>query len=287
MSEPGVKQRIWRRCSKGLLVKPIISRVILVLSLLSLVAFGQSAASWDVASEQEILRLLNQERTRRGLQPLQIEPQLVAAARLHAQRMVEHSALSHQFRGEPDLNARLAPSGLHFDVSGENVAVDTSAAGAQQGLMSSPPHRANILNPRYNAVGIGVVRTGERIWVTQDFIHRLPKIAAIDAEAQVARQFNDLRRSVRSRALPLIANPKLRELACQMARYDSISPATAGALPNVAHVVTFTVADLAQMPSHLQDMKTDPASGFSVGACYATSSTYTVPVYWVIVATYF
>ena len=271
------------------MVKRILSRVMLILSVLSIAlsAFGQSAGSWDAASEQEILRLLNQERTRRGLQPLQMESQLITAARRHSQRMAEQGALSHQFRGEPDLNARLAPAGMHFDVSGENVAVNASAAGAHQGLMGSPPHRENILNPRYNTIGIGVLRAGQQIWVTQDFMGRLPEISATDAEVQIARQFNELRRSARTSTLPVIANPKLRDLACQMARHDSISLAQAGALPNVARVVTFTVANLAQMPTYLQNMKTVPASAFSVGACYASSSTYSVPVYWIIVATYF
>ena len=59
---------------------------------------------------------------------------------------------------------------MHFDVSGENVAVNTTAAGAHKGLMGSPPHRANILYPRYNAIGIGVLRAGQQIWVTQDFV---------------------------------------------------------------------------------------------------------------------
>jgi len=261
----------------------------LILSVLSIAlsAAAQSVSTWDTASEQEILSLLNQERTRRGLKPLQLEPQLVTVARRHSQLMAERSALSHQFSGEPDLNARLTPTGIHFDVSGENVAVNTTAAGAHKGLMGSPPHRENILNPRYNVIGIGVVRTGQQVWVTQDFVGRLPNISAADAEVQIAHQFNSLRTSARSRALPVIANPRLRDLACQMARYDSISPARAGALPNVAQVVTFTVANLAQMPTYLQNMKTTPASGFSVGACFAASSTYSVPVYWIIVATYF
>ena len=216
-----------------------------------------------------------------------LEPRLVTAARLHSRRMAKQNTLSHQLRNEPDLNARLAATGLHFNVSGENVAVNSSAANAEQALMGSPPHRDNILSPRFNAVGIGVVRAGQRIWVTQDFIRRLAETSAIDAEAQVARQFNELRRSARSRTLPLISSPRLRQLACQMAGRDSISPARAGDMPNVAHVVTFTVADLEQTPSFLHDMKTEPASGFSVGACYASSSTYTAPVYWIIVVTYF
>jgi hypothetical protein len=263
--------------------------MMLIVSVLAIALFasGQSAGSWDAASEQEILRLLNQERTRKGLQPLQMEPQLVTAARWHSERMAEQRTLSHRLRGEPDLNTRLVPSGLHFDLSGENVAVNITAAGVHQGLMGSPPHRENILNPRYNTIGIGVLRAGEQIWVTQDFVDRLAKVSAPEAEEQIARQFNDLRRSARSRTLPMIANPKLRDLACQMARHDSISPAQASALPNVAGVVTFTVANLAQMPAYLRNLTTVPASGFSVGACYAASSTYSVPVYWIIVATYF
>jgi uncharacterized protein YkwD len=275
--------------TQGQIVKRILSRVMLLLSVLSiaLCASGQSVGIWDAASEQEIFRLLNQERAQRGLRPLQMEPQLVTVARRHSQRMAEQDALSHQFRGEPDLNARLALTNMHFNASGENVAVNTSAVGAHKGLMSSPPHRENILNQRYNAIGIGVLRTGQQVWVTQDFVERLPDISAAEAEARIARQFNDLRRSARSSTLRVIANPRLRDLACQMARRDSISPAQAGALPNVARVVTFTMADLAQMPTYLQDMKALPASGFSVGACYATSSTYSLPVYWIIVATYF
>jgi hypothetical protein len=270
------------------MVKRILLRMMIfgVLSI-ALLACGQSVGSWDTASEQEIFRLLNQERTRRGLPPLQLEAQLVDAARRHSQRMAEQGTLAHQLRGEPDLNGRLAPSGMHFDVSGENVAVNSAAVGAHQALMGSPPHRENILNSRYNAVGIGVIRAGQQIWVTQDFVDRLPDTSAVDAEVQIARQFNDLRRSARSSTLRVIANPRLHALACQMARQDSISPATAGALPNVARVVTFTVANLAQMPTYLQSMKMIPASGFSVGACYASSRTYTVPVYWIIVATYF
>ncbi len=131
------------RATQGQTVKRILSRAMLLLCVLSiaLCASGQSVGIWDAASEQEMLRLLNQERTRRGLRPLQMEPQLVTVARRHSQRMAEQGALSHQFRGEPDLNARLAPTDMHFNASGENVAVNTSAADAHKasdGFAASP-----------------------------------------------------------------------------------------------------------------------------------------------------
>ena len=167
------------------------------------------------------------------------------------------------------------------------MAVNDSALGAHEGLMNSPPHRENILDRRFNAIGIGVLRANGVLWVTQDFVERLPEVSAINAEAQVAREFNDLRRRAGKRALPLIANPRLHELACQMAHHDSVSAARAGSLPNVARVVAMAAANLSRLPAFSHDMITASASGLSVGACYAGSRTYTAPVYWIIVATYF
>lgn len=265
------------------------SRTLLVLSVLSLAlsAFAHAADDVDAAAEQQILHLVNQARTQQGLQPLQMEPGLVTAARLHSRRMAQANALSHRFSREPDLMARLAPGGLHFDLTGENVAVNNSALGAHEGLMRSPPHRENILNPRFNAIGIGVLRANGVLWVTQDFVERLPEVSTMNAEAQVARQFNDLRRSARKQPLPLYSNPRLRELACEMAHHDSVSAARAGSLPNVARVVALAAANLARLPAFAHDTVTAPASGLSVGVCYATSRTYTAPVYWILVATYF
>lgn len=267
-----------RSCSGLVLVAVLVS---------SLAAAAQSIGSWDSGAEYQILYLLNQERTSRGLPALRHDERLSAKARQHSELMAQQRQLSHQFPGEPEVSERLGFTGLHFDYSGENVAVNVSAAGANQGLMNSTPHRANILSRDYNAVGIGVLRVGEQIWVTQDFANLLPEASPAEAEAQIARQFNDLRRNAGARPLPLIANSKLRELACDMARRDDLSPSKAGALPRVARVATFAVSNLAKMPDYLRQAAVAPASGFSVGACFSTSKTYTNPVYWVILTTYF
>jgi uncharacterized protein YkwD len=251
------------------------------------VAAGQSIGSWDTGAEYQILALLNQERTSRGLARLRYDDRLTDHARQHSERMAQLGQLAHQFPGEPEVSQRLGSGGLHFDYSGENVALNESAAGAHQGLMNSPPHRANILSPNYNSVGIGVVHVGKLLWVTQDFADLLPETSAAEAEMQIARQFNQLRQSAGAGPLPVIANAKLRQFACDMASRNDLSPSKASALPNVARVVTFTVAKLTEMPQYLQQAATSAASGFSVGACFATSKTYTNAVYWVIVTTYF
>jgi uncharacterized protein YkwD len=124
---------------------------------------------YKATAEQEILEVINQARTHHGLPPLQGNAQLRAAARSHAQRMASNQKLSHQFPGEPRLRERLAFAGVRFHTDGETVAFDESAEAAQQGLMDSPPHRAIILDPQYDAVGIGVVERDGTVWVTEDF----------------------------------------------------------------------------------------------------------------------
>jgi hypothetical protein len=54
---------------------------------------------------------------------------------------------------------------------GENVAFTGSVEAANYEFMNSPGHRANILDPRFTDVGIGVVPAlGGGIWVTEDFV---------------------------------------------------------------------------------------------------------------------
>ena len=55
---------------------------------------------------------------------------------------------------------------------GENVAMDMRVDDAHDNLMQSAPHRSNILDRRFNAVGIGVATDGSGIYyMTQDFLH--------------------------------------------------------------------------------------------------------------------
>ena len=55
---------------------------------------------------------------------------------------------------------------------GENVGYGASVASVHAMLMRSPAHRANILNRRYDEIGLGVRRVKGRLWVTQVFRDR-------------------------------------------------------------------------------------------------------------------
>ena len=57
-----------------------------------------------------------------------------------------------------------------FNRAGENLAFNVSIAAAQQAFMNSPGHRANVLDPYYTQVGLGVVNgPNGRVYVVQEF----------------------------------------------------------------------------------------------------------------------
>ncbi len=54
-------------------------------------------------------------------------------------------------------------------ILGENVGVGPSVKNLYVAFMNSPPHRENILDRRFRTVGVGVVSSGGRMWVTVIF----------------------------------------------------------------------------------------------------------------------
>lgn len=117
------------------------------------------------------MELINQERTKQGLEPLAVDPRLTQAARKHTELLAAHKTVSHQLEGEPPLDIRFANENLAVDQGGENTAVGKDVPSAHEGLMRDPVHHDNIVNPNYNAVGVGVIRSGGHLYVTEDFAH--------------------------------------------------------------------------------------------------------------------
>jgi uncharacterized protein YkwD len=120
--------------------------------------------------EDAMLDMLNGERTQRGLQPLKADPVLAELARAHSRDMYARGYFSHVTPDGRDLADRMRTARLGYLAAGENLALAPTLAGAHQGLMHSPGHRANILRPQFGRVGIGVLDGGAQgLMVTQDF----------------------------------------------------------------------------------------------------------------------
>jgi uncharacterized protein YkwD len=64
---------------------------------------------------------------------------------------------------------RINRSGITLAVVGENLALAGSVAAVHDGLMASPSHRDNLLDPAFDRVGVGVVRGPYGLMVVQVF----------------------------------------------------------------------------------------------------------------------
>jgi uncharacterized protein YkwD len=130
------------------------------------------AAPYGSQAERQLLDLANRARAEAGLAPLQSEEGLTKAARKHSALMASQKQLTHDLPGEPGLPQRLAAaSSLQFSAEGENVGLAPNAAEVHRAFINSPHHRENLLNPDYNVAGFAVVRSGNMIYVTEDFGH--------------------------------------------------------------------------------------------------------------------
>lgn len=241
----------------------------------------------ELSAEQELSRLLNQERARAGVPGLEVDSRLVQAARAHARLMAEHRQLEHQFAGEPVLRLRLAATGLRFDDAGENVGRDDDVVKAHQDFLSSTHHRENMLSANYNVMGIGIVQRGGQLYIAEDFAYRIQEYSVEQAEDAVAAAYLRFR-SGRQAGLPQRrSEPLLRERACAMAEADKVSPGKMDGLQGARTLVSYTETRPERLPPQL----TDPALGgsaraFAVGACFARTSSHPEGVYWVQVTLY-
>ncbi len=124
----------------------------------------------DRDAETEMLALVNAERDRAGLAPLEADERLATVARTHADEMFRLGYFAHQSPVTGEVVDRLDAAGLAWLVTGENLALARDVAEAHEGLMDSPGHRANILNPAFTRVGIGIIRSpANGVMVTQVF----------------------------------------------------------------------------------------------------------------------
>jgi len=121
------------------------------------------------AFENEVIRLVNEIRTERGLKPLTANWELSRVARYKSQDMVDNRYFSHTSPTYGTPFQMIRAFGLSFRTAGENIAYGQRTPQAVvNAWMNSSGHRANILNASYTQIGVGYVANGN-YW-TQMFI---------------------------------------------------------------------------------------------------------------------
>ena len=118
------------------------------------------------AAESHVLALLNAERSRAGVAPLQLSSGAMAVARGWCAFMATHT-LDHN----PNLVEDLAQAGINdWRTIAENVGQGETVEQVHTTFMSSPVHRGNLLDAQLSAVGVGVATDGADVFVTLDFV---------------------------------------------------------------------------------------------------------------------
>ena len=115
------------------------------------------------------LALINEERAKYGFSQVTLQDDLSSLARLHGNDMIDRDYFAHVSLDGLTPNDRRVREGIATPV-GENLAKDLSTLRAHRSLMRSAAHRANILNPSWDTVGISVLLDDDDyFYVVQQF----------------------------------------------------------------------------------------------------------------------
>ncbi|MGP4071753.1 CAP domain-containing protein [Piscibacillus sp. B03] len=123
------------------------------------------------AFEQQVVELVNQERQKHGLQPLEASSELSDVAREKSRDMAQNNYFSHTSPTYGSPFDMMQQFGIDYRTAGENIAMgQTSPEQVMNGWMNSDGHRKNILSSDFTHIGVGYVEANGKTYWTQMFI---------------------------------------------------------------------------------------------------------------------
>ena len=146
--------------------------------------------------EAAIARLRGQH----GLLSLRRDAELDAVAELHSREMARTGTFAHVLVSDGSVGDRLDRAGYARKAAGENIGLSETPLAAHEGIESSPAHLANLLDPRFSRLGLGIARGpspdgGEGIYLTE--VLASPVRGSKDPEAEVLRALHSRRDQLR------------------------------------------------------------------------------------------
>ena len=108
------------------------------------------------ADEQLMVDMINQERIAAGVNPIKLDLRLASVGRAKANDLKANNYFDHTSPTYGSPWAMMQQVGLTVQWAGENISGNKSVAGSMAALMLSSGHRANILDPRFTHVGVGI-----------------------------------------------------------------------------------------------------------------------------------
>jgi Cysteine-rich secretory protein family len=148
-----------RRARKWVATLSLVATALIGSAAVASPAFASPAGDLGAAT--------NASRASTGLPALAVNASLTAVAQAWANQLAAANVLSHN----PALRGQVSD----WSVLGENVGMAGDIPTVQAAFMASPPHRANILDPRYTQMGVGSATSiypscgCKVLWVVVDF----------------------------------------------------------------------------------------------------------------------
>ncbi|MEA2702832.1 MAG: hypothetical protein QOD63_777 [Actinomycetota bacterium] len=122
----------------------------------------RGATPAQVDQVQQLLSGINSVRAGVGVGPVTLDPTVSLVAQAWTLVMATAGEISHN----PDVGGQLTG----IVAVAENVGRGPSLDWIHNGLINSPSHYKNMVNPNYTVVGLGVLNTGLQTWVVEDFV---------------------------------------------------------------------------------------------------------------------
>ena len=182
-------------------------------------------------AEKRLAHMLNRDREHHGLPALGLEPRLTEVARAHSRDMRDTGVVAHISPTTGSAVDRVRAGGIKSSVVLENVARAYGVAEAEDGLMNSPGHRANILSRDATHMGLGVILGAEvagrrEIFVTQLFIRLPSRIDHRQTRDEVADIVKRVRPLDEDRELSLVAEELAEDVAGGLKPADAAARAS-------------------------------------------------------------
>ena len=146
-------------------VKRYVTGAVTMILLFSLFPTATASASCysPTRKERSFVRKMNRARIEEGHAPLKLDLEVSKVSKVHTRAMAKDASLYHTS------SATLSRRVTNWILLGENVGVGGTVSSLHRAFMESPHHRANIMLPQFQYVGVGAVMAGDRLWVTVTF----------------------------------------------------------------------------------------------------------------------
>lgn len=128
-----------------------------------------------ITLESEVVKLVNNERRKKGLKDLSINHELTKIAKLKSDDFINNNYFAHNSPTYGSPFDMLKQFGVNYKSAGENIASgQTTANEAFNTWLGSEGHKQNMLNPSFNQTGVGIAKDKNgRLYWTQLFTEQV------------------------------------------------------------------------------------------------------------------